>query len=74
MPIFNGQSDDQTTWKMSEDLTAVGLEHAIEKHDGAGMVSFFNYKTKAYISQISFAEPDARLVEALNSAEKSIKK
>ncbi len=24
MPIFNGQSNDQTTWKTSEDLKAVG--------------------------------------------------
>lgn len=72
--VIYDQSNDQTTEKTKEDLKTVGLEHAIEKHDGAGMVSFFNYKTKAFISQISFAETDAKLTEALNSAKKSVKK
>jgi thiol-disulfide isomerase/thioredoxin len=72
--VVYDQSNDQTTEKTAEDLKTVGLEHAIEKHDGAGMVSFFNYKTKAYISQISFAESNDKLTEALNLAKKSVKK
>ena len=72
--VIYDQSNDQTTEKTAEDLKTVGLEHAIEKHDGAGMVSFFNYKSKEFISQISFAESNDKLTEALSLAKKSIKK
>jgi RNA polymerase sigma-70 factor (ECF subfamily) len=40
--IIYDQTDDQTTEKTAKDFKAAGLEHAIEKHNGAGMVSFFN--------------------------------
>jgi thiol-disulfide isomerase/thioredoxin len=71
--IVYDQTDDQTTEKTAEDIKSAGLEHAIEKHDGAGMVSFFNYKSKEFISQISFAESNDKLTEALNLAKKSAK-
>jgi thiol-disulfide isomerase/thioredoxin len=71
--VIYDQSNDQTTEKTAKDLKGVGLEHAIEKHDGAGMVSFFNYKTKAFISQISFAETDAKLAEALAAVKKVVR-
>ena len=71
--IVYDQTDDQTTEKTAKDLKTAGLEHTIEKHDGAGMVSFFNYKSKEFISQISFAESNDKLTEALNLAKKSVK-
>ena len=71
--IVYDQTDDQTTEKTAEDIKIAGLEHTIEKHDGAGMVSFFNYKSKEFISQISFAESNDKLTEAINLAKKSAK-
>ncbi|MBK7625600.1 MAG: hypothetical protein IPJ16_00105 [Bacteroidales bacterium] len=71
--IIYDQSNDQTTEETGKDLKIAGLEQTIEKHDGAGMVSFFNYKSKEFISQISFAESNDKLTEALNLAKKSVK-
>ncbi len=71
--IVYDQTDDQTTEKTAKDIKIAGLEQTIEKHDGAGMVSFFNYKSKEFISQISFAESNDKLNEAINLAKKSAK-
>jgi len=68
--IGNNLTDEKTKKKSLEELKKYGLDKVTEKHTGTGMVYFYNAKTKTLINEISVAEADSKLAEALVKATK----
>lgn len=68
--LGNNVTDDKTGKKSAEELRKYGLDKEMEKHTGTGVAYFFDAKTKKLISEVSVAEPDNKLAEALVNAKK----
>jgi len=70
--IGNNLTDENTKKKSAEELKKYGLDKEMEKHTGTGVAYFFDAKTKKLVSEISVAEPDNKLAEALVNAKKGV--
>jgi len=70
--IGNNLTDDNTKKKSAEELKKYGLDKVTEKYTGTGMAYFYNAKTKTLINQVSVAEPDIKLAEAVVNARKGV--
>lgn len=68
--LGNNVTDDKTEKKSAEVLKKYGLDTEMAKHTGTGVTYFFDAKSKKLISEISVAEPDNKLAEALVNAKK----
>ncbi|HVN56986.1 MAG TPA: hypothetical protein VMT63_01690 [Bacteroidales bacterium] len=68
--LGNNVTDDKTEEKSAEELKKYGLDKEMAKHTGTGVAYFFNAKSKKLIKEISIAEPDNKLAEALAFAKK----
>jgi len=68
--LGNNVTDDKTEEKSAEELKKYGLDKEMAKHTGTGVAYFFNAKSKKLINEISIAEPDNKLAEALAFAKK----
>ncbi|MBK8881368.1 MAG: hypothetical protein IPN67_03020 [Bacteroidales bacterium] len=66
--LGNNVTDDKTEKKSAEELKKYGLDKVMEKYTGTGVTYFFDAKTKTLINEISVAEPDNKLAEALVNA------
>ena len=70
--LGNNVTDDKTEKKSAEELKKYGLDKEMEKHTGTGVAYFFDAKTKKLVNEISVAEPDNKLAEALVNAKKDV--
>jgi thiol-disulfide isomerase/thioredoxin len=71
--VGNNVTDDTSEKKSAEELKKYGLDKVIQKYTGTGVAYFFNPTTKTLLTEISLAEPDNKLAEALTVARNSVK-
>jgi hypothetical protein len=70
--LGNNVTDDKTEKKSAEELKKYGLDKVMEKYTGTGVTYFLNAKTKTLINEISLAEPDNKLADALVNTKKGV--
>ncbi|MGQ1891053.1 hypothetical protein ACT29H_11495 [Thermophagus sp. OGC60D27] len=71
--VVNNLTNDDTRAQSAQALKDVGLDKAMTKHKGTGVVYLFDAKNKTFIDKVSVAKSNEEIKQALATAKNKAK-